>query len=143
MRCPACSQRGYDSFSDICGAWFGFGSGFGIGFTLTLLLPFFSPPSFHTLSLSPRSLVCGGQPSPRKPRLVVSHSTCPPLSSSPHAHSFVLGTAEINNYTERSGLPNNKMRYTHVSVVDCVSLFNWQSVKLDRCCSGYQTAKWR
>jgi hypothetical protein len=29
------------------------------------------------------SLVCGGQPSPHKPRLVVSHSTCPPLSSSP------------------------------------------------------------
>jgi hypothetical protein len=24
--------------TDICGAWFGFGSGFGIGFTLTLLL---------------------------------------------------------------------------------------------------------
>jgi hypothetical protein len=42
-----------------------------------------------------RSLVCGGQPSPHKPRLVVSHSTCPPLSSSPHAHSFVLGTAVI------------------------------------------------
>jgi hypothetical protein len=30
-------------------------------------------------------------------RLVVSHSTCPPLSSSPHVHSFVLGTAVINN----------------------------------------------
>jgi hypothetical protein len=28
----------YASFSDICGAWFGFGSGFGIGFTGTLLL---------------------------------------------------------------------------------------------------------
>jgi hypothetical protein len=41
--------------------------------------------------------VCGGQASPHKPRLVVSHSTCPPLSSSPHAHSFVLGTAVINN----------------------------------------------
>jgi hypothetical protein len=46
-----------------------------------------------------RSLVCGGQPSPHKPRLVVSHSTCPPLSSSPHAHSFVLGTAVINTHT--------------------------------------------
>jgi hypothetical protein len=31
-------NRGYASFSDICGGWFGFGSGFGIGFTLTLLL---------------------------------------------------------------------------------------------------------
>jgi hypothetical protein len=30
------TYRGYASFSDICGAWFGFGSGFG--FTLTLLL---------------------------------------------------------------------------------------------------------
>jgi hypothetical protein len=38
VRCPACSHRGYDSFSDICGAWLGFGSGFGIGFALTLLL---------------------------------------------------------------------------------------------------------
>jgi hypothetical protein len=41
--------------------------------------------------------VCGGQTSPHKPRLVVSHSTCPPLSSSPHAHTFVLGTAVTNN----------------------------------------------
>jgi len=56
-------------------------------------LPFFSPPSFHTLAFS----VCGGQASPHKPRLVVSHSTCPPLSSSPHVHSFVLGTAVNNN----------------------------------------------
>jgi hypothetical protein len=30
--------------------------------------------------------------------LVVSHSTCPPLSSSPHAHSFVLGTTVINTH---------------------------------------------
>jgi hypothetical protein len=50
------------------------------------------------------SLVCGGQPSPHKPRLVVSHSTCPPLSSSPHAHSFVLGTAVINK-TQLHGKP--------------------------------------
>jgi hypothetical protein len=42
--------------------------------------------------------MCGGQPSPHKPRLVVSHSTCPLLSSSPHAHSFVLGTAVINTH---------------------------------------------
>ncbi len=60
-----------------------------------------SPPSRHPpfthYPFPPRSLVCGGQTSPHKPRLVVSHSTCPPLSSSPHAHSFVLGTAVINN----------------------------------------------
>jgi hypothetical protein len=50
----------------------------------------------HALQLS---LVCGGQPSPHRPRLVVSHSTCPPLSSSPHAHSFVIGTVVINTHT--------------------------------------------
>ena len=32
-----------------------------------------------------------------KPRLVVSHSTCPPLSPSPLANSFLVGTAVINN----------------------------------------------
>jgi hypothetical protein len=49
------------------------------------------------------SLVCGGQPSPHKPLLVVSHSTCPPLSSSPHEYSFVFGTAVINT-TSSPGL---------------------------------------
>jgi hypothetical protein len=29
--------------------------------------------------------------------VVVSHSTCPPLSSSPHAHSFVIGPAVIKH----------------------------------------------
>ena len=80
----------------------GLGSGLGLGLdslshSSSHWLPFFSLPSFHTLALFRRSLVFGGQPSPHKPRLVVSHSTCPPLSSSPHAHSFVLGTAVINN----------------------------------------------
>jgi hypothetical protein len=54
-------------------------------------------PPFTHYPFPPRSLVCGGQPSPHKPRLVVSHSTCPPLSSSPHAHNFVLGTAVITH----------------------------------------------
>ena len=58
-------------------------------------------PPFTHYPFPQRSLVCGGQPSPHKPRLVVSHSTCPPLSSSPHAHSFVLGTAVINTHTEQ------------------------------------------
>jgi hypothetical protein len=57
------------------------------------------PFTHHPLPL--HSLVCGGQPSPHKPRLVVSHSTCPPLSSSPHANSFVLGTAVINTHTSQ------------------------------------------
>jgi hypothetical protein len=45
----------------------------------------------------PRSLVRDGQTHPHRPRLVVSHSTCPPLSSSPHAHSFVIGPAVIKH----------------------------------------------
>jgi len=39
-----------------------------------------------------------GQTSPHRPRLVVSRSTCPPVSSSPHANSFVIGTAVINTH---------------------------------------------
>ena len=105
-RCAHTYQR-YASFSDICGAWFGFGSGFGIGFTLTLLLAraplLLSTLRSHTIPFPQRSLVCGGQPSPHKPRLV-SHCTCPPLSSSPHAHSFVLGTAVINNNNAADGI---------------------------------------
>jgi hypothetical protein len=56
-------------------------------------------PPFTHYPFPLRSLVCGGQLSPHKPRLLVSHSTCPPLSSSPHAHSFVLGTPVINTHT--------------------------------------------
>ncbi len=54
------------------------------------------PPSF-TQSPSPlRSLVRDGQPSPHRRRLVVSRSTCPPLSPSPHGNSFIKGAAVIN-----------------------------------------------
>jgi hypothetical protein len=38
------------------------------------------PPSFTLSPFPPRSLVRDGQTRPLKPRLVVSHSTCPPLS---------------------------------------------------------------
>ena len=62
-------------------------------------------PPFTHYPFPPRSLVCGGQTSPHNPRVVVSHSTCPPLSSSPHAHSFVLGTVVINN--NKYKLPGN------------------------------------
>ena len=34
-----------------------------------------------------------------QPRLVVSRSTCPPLSPSPHANSFIIVTAVINTHT--------------------------------------------
>ena len=60
-------------------------------------------PPFTHYPFPPCSHMCGGQPSPHKPRLVVSHSTCPPLSSSP-AHSFVIGPAVINTHTHVSGL---------------------------------------
>ena len=48
----------------------------------------------------PRSLVCDGQTSPHRPRLVVSRCTCPPLSPSPHANSFVIGPAVLNTHIE-------------------------------------------
>jgi hypothetical protein len=82
------------------------GLGLGLGLGLDSLhtpsrtrSPSSRHPPFTHLPFPPRSLVCCGQPSPHKPRLVVSHSTCPPLSSSPHAHSFVLGTVVINTHT--------------------------------------------
>jgi len=57
---------------------------------LPLALPFFSPPSY---TQSPAV--------PHRPRLVVSRSTCPPLTMSytaplHHTKSFVIGTAVIN-----------------------------------------------
>jgi hypothetical protein len=45
------------------------------------------PPSFTQSPSPPRSLVRDGQTSPLRPRLVVSRSTCPPLSPSPHTNS--------------------------------------------------------
>ena len=40
-----------------------------------------------------------GQTSPHSLRLVVSRSTCPPLSPFPHSNSFVIGTAVITTHT--------------------------------------------
>jgi hypothetical protein len=42
------------------------------------------------------------QTHPHRPRLVVSHSTCPPLSSSPHANSLVIGPAVIKHTRQPS-----------------------------------------
>ena len=70
------------------------------------------PPPFTHYPVPPRSLVCGGQPSPQKPRLVVSHSTCPPLSSFPHVHSFVLGPAVINNNSLHRDEPNSLLNHS-------------------------------
>jgi hypothetical protein len=47
-------------------------------------------------------LVRDGQTRPHRPRLVVSRSTCPPISPLPHANSFELGPAVINTHTQRS-----------------------------------------
>jgi len=53
---------------------------------------------FHTISLSPAfTRVRDGQTSPHRPRLVVSRSTCPPLSSPPHSNSFVIGPTVIKH----------------------------------------------
>jgi hypothetical protein len=38
-------------------------------------------------------------PSPHRPRLVVSRSTCLPISPPPHANSLILGPAVINTHT--------------------------------------------
>ena len=74
--------------------------------------PSVPPPSFTQSPYPPRSLVRDGQTSPHRPRLVVSHSTCPPLSSPPHANSFVIVsqigppkwcTAELGRLPDRHG----------------------------------------
>ena len=46
------------------------------------------PPSFTQSPSPPRPLVRDGQPSPHRPRLVVSRSTCPPLSPFPHVKLY-------------------------------------------------------
>ena len=73
-----------------------------------------SPSSRHPLfthyPFPPRSLVCGGHPSPHKPRFVVSHNTCPPLFFSPHAHSFAIGPAVINTHTSTDPAPSTSLQ---------------------------------
>jgi hypothetical protein len=54
-----------------------------------------------------------GQTSPQRPRLVVSRSTCPPISPSPHANSFIIGTAVINTRT-RAMRPVSRYLFVYV-----------------------------
>jgi hypothetical protein len=54
------------------------------------------------------SATCDEQTHPHRPRLVVSHSTCPPLSSSPHANRFVIGPAVIKTHTHRDTYRRNR-----------------------------------
>jgi hypothetical protein len=57
------------------------------------------PPSFTQSPSPPCSLVRDGQTSPHRSRLVFSRSTGPPLSPSPYANTFIIGTAVINTHT--------------------------------------------
>ena len=66
------------------------------------------PPSF-TQSPSPPRLVRDGQTSPHRPRLVVSHSTCPPLSSPP---TRIIGPAVIK-YTHFPGTATEREQPRH------------------------------
>jgi hypothetical protein len=71
---------------------------------------FFSPSFFTQSPFPPRSLVRDGQTSPHRPRFVVSHSTCPPLPPFPHANSFVMGTAVINNNVKHGSCKHRILR---------------------------------
>ena len=66
-----------------------------------LVLGAFSTGVFNTNAL-PK--VRDERTHPHRLRLVVSHSTCPPLSSSPPANSFVLGPAVINTHIRMMGV---------------------------------------
>jgi hypothetical protein len=60
-------------------------------------------PGLKTVSLchgTGTPAVCDGKTSPHRPRLVVSRSTCPPISPPTHANSFVLGPAVINTHPQ-------------------------------------------
>jgi len=61
-----------------------------------------APPSFTQYPSPPRSLVRDGQTRPLRPRLVISR---PPLSPSPQANSFVIGTAVINTHPASDRTP--------------------------------------
>jgi hypothetical protein len=73
------------------------------------------PPSFTQSPFHPRSLVRDEQTSQHKPRLVASRSTCPPLSPSPHANSFVIGTAVINTHTHTVTPPDIRVHWHRVT----------------------------
>ena len=55
-----------------------------------------------------------GQTHPHRPRLVVSHSTCSPLSSSPPANSFVIGLAVINTHRIPGAPPRDGLGVTYL-----------------------------
>jgi len=66
-----------------------------------------------------------GQTSPHRPRLVVSRSTCPPLSSPPHANSSVLGPAVIKHTRPNK---NTKSLVTQHNCVGSGSPDGWDQI---------------
>ena len=115
----------------------GFGSGFGIVFILLLALSFTRSPSsrhppFTQFPFPSRSLVRDGQTSQDMPPLVAPHSTCPSLSPSPHsphANSFVIGTAVINTHTHTHTQLYNR------SCSNCESVTQVRACKTHRKCA--------
>ena len=82
-----------------------------IPFHLLVVLQFFIIVSFF------RCIVRDGQTSPHRPWLVDPHSICPPLFPSPHANSFVIGTAVINTRTHTDVVLSHCPRLTPFSVI--------------------------
>jgi hypothetical protein len=70
------------------------------------------PPSFTQSTYPPRSLVRDGQTSPHRPRLVVSRSTCPPLSSPPPREQLCTRSCSNKTHTLQ-GLPSGSLPSRH------------------------------
>ena len=66
-----------------------------------------------------------GHTRPHSPRLVVSCCTCPPLSPSPHANSFIIGTAVINTHTFEVRIRKSDLRIAPHGVMfgRCLTIF--------------------
>jgi hypothetical protein len=78
------------------------------------------PPSFTQHPSPQRSLVrdrplMGRLVCPQRPRLIVSRSTCPPLSPSPHANIFVIGTDDSYDDDDDAFYFSNKHTHAEVS----------------------------
>jgi hypothetical protein len=71
--------------------------------TLPLALPFSPPSFFHTISLSPRSLVRDGQTSPHRPRLVFCLSHGSPFTTSRVSTSSAVWLSSRTETVIRTG----------------------------------------
>jgi hypothetical protein len=107
--------------------------------TATALAPLASAPSSPRLrtalvpsrqnSLEERSGTDSWGGGGRK-RLVVSRSTCPPLSTPPHANSFIIGTAVINTHTQTSATSSGRRKVTVAKKAMC----RWPLGTIERRC---------